>query len=135
MCVRAKSEIRANQGPRQSKSPRSRVSEARRCFDERARISKSNSTGDPICNDTNEKVTVWVRVHKNTSKKGSDGLVRIYALFKAGQGERIIQSLNARNGRNVLIHMYLSTLAGVHVILTSGTIFIRILRAETLEAR
>lgn len=25
--------------------------------------------------------------------------------FKAGQGERILQSLNARKGRNVLIHM------------------------------
>lgn len=85
--------------------------------------------------NTNNKVTVWVRVHKSTSKNGSDGLVRIYALFQAGQGERIILSLTARNGRNVLIHMYVSTLAGVRVILTSGTILMRILRAETLEAR
>lgn len=43
--------------------------------------------------------------------------VRKYAVFKAGQSERIIQSLKARKSWNVLIHLYLSTLAGVHVIL------------------
>lgn len=42
--------------------------------------------------------------------------MRIYVVFKAGQIERIIQSLNARKSWNVLIHMYLGTLAGVHVI-------------------
>lgn len=99
ICVRASSEIRANQEPRQGKSPRYRVSEARRCvFDERAQISRSNPTGDPYAMIP---MTMWLFGYayiKTQARREAMDWCEYMQFFKAGQGEENITIFKCAKG-------------------------------------